>query len=299
MATFAGWASPTFVAAEGGRGRTYELQSRVSVGRAVAAVPRVELAALLDDPDALWRRHCQTPIKLSHSSLIVEAWITLDGMTTRVAYKRSRPSCWWKAWAAIVRGSRSARAWRVARGLLERGIATAEPVLLCEPRGLRHCGSGYLATRWIEGSTNLHLYLWDLAGRAPAERRRRVRQLAASLGRLLGRMHSRGASNRDLKALNLVVVEQAENLTTHLVDVDGVRFCRHASDRLRALDLARLATSLDMHPWITRSDRLRFLRSYLASAPLDAGDCRPFVRRTIADAQRIKRRMARRGKAIA
>jgi tRNA A-37 threonylcarbamoyl transferase component Bud32 len=299
MTAYAGWASPTVATAEGGRCPPYELYTRTSVGRAVAALPRVELAALLDDPDALWRRHYETPIKLSHSSLIVKALLTLDGLPTRVAYKRSRPSGWWKAWTAIVRGSRAARAWRVAQGLLERDIATAEPVLLCEPRSLLRRGCGYLATRWIAGSTNLHLYLWDLAGRDPAERRGRVRQLAASLGRLLGRMHARGVRNRDLKALNLVVVEQTESLTTYLVDVDGVRFCRHVSDRARALDLARLAASLDMHPWITRADRLRFLRSYLASAPLDARDWKPFVRLAVDHARRIKRRMARRGKAVA
>src|SRR5580700_7864874 len=102
-------------AATSGRCSPYEIYTRASVGRAVAAVPRGELAAVLDDPDALWRRHHETPIKLSHSSLIVEALLTLDGLPTRVAYKCSRPSRWWKSWVAILRGSRAARAWRVAQ----------------------------------------------------------------------------------------------------------------------------------------------------------------------------------------
>jgi tRNA A-37 threonylcarbamoyl transferase component Bud32 len=262
-------------------------------------VPHDVLRALLEDPDALWRRHHHTPIKLSHSSLIVEALLTLDGCPTRVIYKRSQPTSWWKTWAAVVRGSRAARAWRAAQGLLRRGIATAEPVLLCQSRRLLGRGLGYLATRWIEDSTNLHLYLWDLAERSPDERGQRVRQLADSLGSMLGRMHARGVTNRDLKALNLVVVEQAEGLTTYLVDVDGVRFCRRASDRARALDLARLATSLDMHPWITSADRCRFLRSYLRAAPLESSDRTGFVRLLLEHARNIKRRKARRGQPIA
>jgi len=277
----------------------YNLTSDVCVGRAVPAVSRAELAALLDDPDALWRRHHTSPIKLSHSSLIVQALLTLDGLPTRVVYKRSQPSVWWKRWAAIVRSNRAERAWRVARRLLDRGIATAEPLLLCRPRRWSERGSGYLATRWIEGSTNLHLYLWDLAKRPHCQRRRRTRQLAASLGQLLGQMHARGVTHRDLKALNLVVVEQPESLATYLVDVDGVRFCRQISDRARALDLSRLATSLDMHPWITRADRLRFLHSYLAAAPLAAAERTSFVQSLNAHARRIKRRMTRRGKAVA
>jgi tRNA A-37 threonylcarbamoyl transferase component Bud32 len=275
------------------------MQTSASVGRAVAGLPRGELAALLADPDALWREHHQAPIKLSHSSLIVAALLTLDGTATRVAYKRSQPSTWWKRGAAIFRGSRAARAWRIARGLRERGIATAEPILLCEPRQLLRRGSGYLATRWIEGSTNLHLYLWDLARRPPAERCRRVRQLAMSLAQLLGQMHSRGVIHRDLKALNLVIVETGDGLSAFLVDVDGVRLRRRVSDDSRALDLARLAASLDMHPWLKRTDRLRFLKVYFAAAPLAAGDCREFVRRLMGHAARMKSRMARRGKAVA
>ena len=227
------------------------MHTRKSVGRAVAAVSRIELTCLLDDPDALWRRHYETPIKLSHSSLIVEALLTLDGLPTRVAYKRSRPSGWWKAWpgsfAAVGRpgpgASHRACSTRHRHGRAGALVRTAPSAASL----LRLPGHA-----WIEGSTNLHLYLWDLAERAPAERRERVRQLAESLGRLLGRMHARGVANRDLKALNLVVVERARSLATYLVDVDGVRFCGHTSDRSRALDLARLAASLDMHPWITR-----------------------------------------------
>src|SRR5271156_6098147 len=104
MTAFAGWTSPTVAAAEAGQCPFYEMRTHESVGRAVAAVARAELAGVLDDPDALWRRHYETPIKLSHSSLIVEALLTLDGLPTRVAYKRSRPTSWWKAWAAILRG---------------------------------------------------------------------------------------------------------------------------------------------------------------------------------------------------
>ena len=302
MATDAAWASPTatkFFAPSPPSSSIHEICTRKFAGRAVAGISRADLAKIAADPDALWRRHYATPIKLSHSSLIVEAQFMLDGQPTRVAYKRSRPSLWWKRLAGIVRVSRAARAWHVARGLLDRGIPTAEPLLLCQPRNLLERGCGYLATRWIEGSTNLHLYLWDLAERSPLERRTRVRQLAASLGRLLGTMHAGGVVNRDLKALNLVIVEEPDRLATYLVDVDGVRFRRHVSDRSRALDLARLATSLDMHPWVSRSDRLRFLQSYLATAPLAASDWKAFTKRLAAQSGRMKRRMKRHGKALA
>jgi hypothetical protein len=96
-----------------------------------------------------------------------------------------------------------------------------------------------------------------------------------------------------------VVVERPDSLATYLVDVDGVRFRRHVSDRSRAIDLARLATSLDMHPWASRADRLRFLRSYLAAAPLESSDSKCFLTRLAAQSGRIKRRMTRRGKALA
>ena len=109
----------------------------------------------------------------------------------------------------------------------------------------------FLATEWIEGSTNLHLYLWSLAKRNGRERRQRLRQAGQSIARLVAALHSAGYSHRDLKPLNLVVGERPTTVDAWLVDLDGVPASARITARLRSRNLGRMAASLDAHPWIS------------------------------------------------
>jgi len=179
-----------------------------------------------------------------------------------VAYKRGRGRSWWKAFTLNFRRSRALCAWKLGHALLLRGIPTARPWAVCEPRtwGLKR--ESYLATQWLDGATNLHLYGWQLAKADAATRRKRVWQCASSLGRLVGKMHAWRVTDRDLKGCNLVVVERPDRVDIYLIDLDGVRIAWWLSPRTRARDLARLATSVELHPWLSRTDRLRFLRAY-------------------------------------
>lgn len=231
-----------------------------------------QLAALLADPARPLREFAHQPVKLSHTSLVVEAELELGQSRVRVAYKQSRPKNWWRTLAGSLRESRAARAWKCSRYLAARGVPTARPLfMLADDRG------DFLATQWIEGSTNLHLYLWSLAKRNGRERLRRLKQAGESVARLLAALHAAGCSHRDLKPLNLVVSEQPESVSAWLVDLDGARPARITA-RVRARNLGRMAASLDAHPWIARSDRLRFLRGYLQQAGLPASSWKDFWR---------------------
>jgi hypothetical protein len=181
--------------------------------------------------------------------------------------------------------------------LLERDVPTPRPLAMIQRRGLG--STSYLATQWIAGSMNLHLYLWDLAKRPSEERRRRLRQAGASVARVLRAMHAAGCANRDLKALNLVVVERDDRVDAWLVDLDGIRLQRNVSRGERARNLARLATSLDMHPWLTRTDRLRFLLAYLGADEASLADWRPLWRAIGRYHARIRVRLKRQKRPVA
>ena len=148
--------------------------------------------------------------------------------------------------------------------LAARHIATPRPLAVCEPRGDWLFRSSYLATEWIAGGENLHLYGWRLAGWPLPERLREASFCAARLGRLVGQMHAAGISHRDLKAANLLAVRRGDDLAVYLVNTDGVRIGRRPGARRRAAELARLAIALEAHPWVTRSICCRFLRAYAA-----------------------------------
>jgi tRNA A-37 threonylcarbamoyl transferase component Bud32 len=226
-----------------------------------------DLQRVLADPLAPLLANLRRPIKLSHGSIVVDAEFPLGGRQIRVAYKRSRVKRWWKSIFAGLRASRALQAWRLGHALLQRGIATARPLAVCEPRRFSLRSSSYLITEWIEGAENMHLYLWRVAERAAPERRRRARECAQSLGRLVGRMHAWDVAHRDLKGCNLVAVEGPNGVETRLIDLDGVRIVRRLGQKTKMRNLARIAVSAAAHPWLSRTDRLRFLRAYLRELP--------------------------------
>lgn len=279
-------------AADGQPARWLPPLRRVVRFDAAEELSRPQLAALLTDPGGPLRAFAHRPVKLSHSSHVVEAELQLRDRSVRVAYKLSRAKNWWRALLAPLRSGRAARAWRLNRRLAAHGVPTARPLFM-----LSEAGSQYIATEWIESSTNLHLYLWSLADVPERQRRARLRQAAASVAALASRLHAAGCSHRDLKALNLVVNEREAGVDTWLIDLDGARRAR-MSARKRARNLGRLAASADAHPWISRSERLRFLRQYLLLSGIPAGAWKDFWRAIDFWRCRHRARIARRAEPL-
>ena len=203
---------------------------RTPAGTAYGAggLPAAELTRLLAHPEALVWRHLDRPVKLSHESLLVEAELPLAAGPALVAYKQFRPRGWWKTVCGRFRRSRARRGWELGRALLARGIATPRPLAACEPRKPWFFRTSYLATEWIAGGENLHLFGWRLADYPAPQRLRLACRCAINLGRLLGRMHAAGVVHRDLKAANLLAAQTHDNVAVYLVDLDGVRIGQRA-----------------------------------------------------------------------
>ena len=170
--------------------------------------------------------------------------------------------------------SRSVAAFRKGHALLVRGIATARPAGAVDRRRGPFLVDTLLATEPVDGEP---LSDWLRAGRRPGEaglcpggagppateRRRMARRLA----RLIRRMHEAGFSHRDLKAPNILVSPaHGPGVQPVLVDLDGLAAVGRVSARRRAQDLMRLSVSLDEWGVARQTDRLRFLRAYLAPA---------------------------------
>lgn len=266
--------------------------------RGADALPEDELIRLLGDPQRPLWRNLHRPVKIGHGSLIVEAELPLSCGPTRVAYKQYRPRTWWKSLCWAFRPSRAGSAWRLGHRLLACGIATARPLAICQPRRPWLFRTSYLATEWIEGAENLHVYGWRLAAVPTAQRLRRAARCAESLGRLVGQMHAAQIAHQDLKGANLLVAERADRVATYLIDVDGVRFRRRLGPGRRAANLARLAAGLEAHPWITRSLCRRFLRAYAAQFPPGVVVWKPLWRDVAARTRRIVRRRRRAGQEV-
>lgn len=266
-------------------------------GHAVCDVPPEELERLLRDPEAPLHEFRHSPLKLSHSSVVVRAELTVGGRKQTVAYKRCRVKSWWKSllprW---LRPSRALLNWRRGHALVQRRIATPRPLLVIDPA---HGRDSYLATEWIEGAENLHLYLWRIATLPPRERRRAAMRCARSLGSLLGKMHFWHISHRDLKACNLMVADRGNGTESYLIDLDGMSIRRNLPAEARAQDLARLAASMAMHPWLARGAFVAFLRAYVGEVSAPPSDWKTTWREVSLRAERLMEEMQRRGKPVA
>ncbi len=236
-------------------------------------------------------------LKLSFGGLVLKTHLP-DASNDFVVLKRFRPKGWLKRFVAPFRPSRARINWVRGHALLARGIATATPRCVLEPWPAVLGGESYLATEWIAGARNLHLYLWDLAKRPENEQRAALRHGAESLGALLGKMHFYQVAHRDLKGCNLTAAESQEEARWYLLDLDGVRLRRHISFEERAANLARLAVSAEIHPLISRADRWRFLKAY-AHAAGQRDDLRELWRAITVECRRHVERLESRDKMIA
>ena len=230
-------------------------------------------------PESLLRRHRggprpadpgrgARPVKIGRESLIVEAELTVGDRSTAGGRQTIPPADALEGPGRDLSTGQGHAELAKAEFLLAHGIATPRPLLACRPRGWATSSTSFLVTEWIAGAENLHLFGWRIAAAAARRAASLAARCAEALGRLIGRMHAAGAAHRDLKAANLLVVEERGDVTVYLVDLDGLQPGGLVGFQRQARDLARLAAGLAAHPWVTRSICRRFLR---ATEELPAG----------------------------
>jgi len=150
------------------------------------------------------------------------------------------------------------RELRFSQYLLAHGVPT--------PRALAACAGAeeWLVTEAVAPAEPADAW-HERQLRAGVEGAAAVRRAAAAMGRLVGRMHAAGVVHRDLHCGNVLVRTggDAEGGELVLMDLHRVRRGR-LSRRARAANLAQLLH--DRYHATSRSDRLRFLKHYLAAS---------------------------------
>jgi tRNA A-37 threonylcarbamoyl transferase component Bud32 len=249
------------------------VRSETVVGHVVRDLEPAVLAPLLADPDEPFRRPGVRLLKDSPSSTVAELEASVNGVARRVIYKRFRVTLWSDPWVSLCRASAALRSWVFGHGLRERCLPTPRPLAVLHRRrhGLPH--EGYLLTEKVPDAVELHRYATGLEALAPAERRRALRRGLEQVAALVRDLHRRQLAHRDLKAANILVQPGASGSRCPggicdigrlwLIDLVGVRRHGKLPRRRRVQNLARLHTSFCRNPLLTRTDKLRFLRTYL------------------------------------
>lgn len=202
--------------------------------------------------------------KNSHSASVRRAVLEHPDEPLPVILKRPLARNVRRVASRLLSTSRSRRAWCVAYALLNRDVPTARPLAVLERRAGPFVLDSVLVTEALPGAIDLEAYL-----RREHERRGRrgwaalKRGLAPLLAAHVRRLAERGFAHRDCKASN-VLVRDAGELRLLWIDLDGVRRVGRVSTQAEHQALARLHVSLLSLPGLTRTDRVRFLKAYLA-----------------------------------
>ena len=251
----------------------YFFTDRNATGRAIASrdLDPATVRSLLADPEALIRAEGSVILKDSRTALVAETTIPVKGRPTRVILKRFNSKKLLEGLLNRVRTSRGGRAWQAGQHLKSRGIATPDNLayLVVAPRGLRGWFGArreYLVQIKAEPAVTLGDYAKEILPHYPeADRRRQIEALTLALARTLRTLHDRSLSNRDMKAANILILGDpaADEPILSLIDLVGVQVRHPLPAGRRLQNLARLQISLSDVPGRTRTDSLRFLRTYL------------------------------------
>lgn len=248
------------------------------VGHVAREVDAGWLSRFLADPDALFAAPTTRLLKDGRSSTVAEVATPMGpAILKRFAVTRASDP-----WAALVRPTPALRSWILGQSFVERGLPTARPLVVLQRRRAGLVREAYLLTERIADAVDLREYLVSLDALPEADGREATRRHVARVGRAIRELHLRLLSHRDLKASNLLVPTRATEATPRrmatisamplpprsgevwFIDLVGVVRERRLSKRRRVRDLARVAASFVSEARLTRADRLRFLRAYLA-----------------------------------
>jgi tRNA A-37 threonylcarbamoyl transferase component Bud32 len=246
------------------RNRYYRpVRSADAAGHAVADLDHAALDALAADPDAPFRSPGVVLLKDSPSSTVAEFDLSLPDGPRRVIWKRFRITSAADPLTALLRRTAALRSWVHGHGLRERCLPTPRPLLVLHRRWHALKWEGYLLTEKVADAEELSRHVAGLRTIPDGERRRRLRSLVERVARLIRELHRRELAHRDLKAANVLVQRTTSGLALWLIDLVGVTRHRALSRWRRLQNLTRLHVSFHQHPLLTRTDKLRFLRTYL------------------------------------
>jgi hypothetical protein len=248
---------------------------------------------------------------------VVEIDLPFHGQLRTLIFKRFNLRAWTDSLAALVRPTPALRSWIHGHGFRERGLPTAQPLLLLHRTRLGLLRQGYLLTEKIHDGCELTEFVRGLR-RLDADTRRTVlRRRIEAVSRVIHMLHDRQLSHRDLKASNILVRRDdvptpppsVDDPSIHsllhmperdvwLIDLVGVEAFRRLPTRRKIQNLARLNVSFINSPDISRADRARFLRCYLLACAGHLGHWKKWWRRIAAASARKVRRNQRRGRPL-
>lgn len=272
-------------------------RSKSALGFAVRDIDEATLQRLLHDPDFPFQDPANRVLKDSRTSTVVEMIVPTPSGPRAMIWKRFNAKKLLTPLLNRLRPSPAMRSWRCGHALLIRELPTARPWLVLQRRSLAGPREGYLLCDKVASAREFQ----DVVAESSARVRRR---LIDQLARLMRRFHDAGLSHHDLKAANLLWssgpgTAAGDPGTFHFIDLVGAGCPGRVSPLRRARDLSRLNVSFFDSRQVSRTDRLRFLRTYLCWALKGRGNWKIWWERIDAASRQRIEKNRRSGRPIA
>lgn len=266
-------------------------------GFAVRDVALDVLTTLMADPDAAIANSVQV-LKHSRSSTVAIIRVRLNGMERHAVLKRFPVRKRWHGLRSLLRTTACLRSWQNGHGLGNALLPTPRPLAVWQYYRYGLPRDGYLLQEFVDGS-DLHTCCQQLNALPPKLASQRQRALIVALARFVRLLHGRGWSHRDLKASNLLVTWSDSTPQLTLVDLVGATHSKQVTLARRLRDIARLNASFINVGSITRTDHLRFLRTYLNWGLHGTGNWKTAWRQVAQFTQKKQVRNVRRNRLLA
>jgi tRNA A-37 threonylcarbamoyl transferase component Bud32 len=217
---------------------------------------------------------CQTlPIKKSRAARVCRGTLNIGQNKIPVVAKyRSSKKFLDPIWDCF-RASRAIRAWKISFAMIHRQIPVAFPLAVLERRVGPFLTETLFLAEDVTPSTHLLAFITNTLPEIPQARQYAFkRTLSDQLAKLIRKMQTNNFVHRDLKGTNILIKNATlcyhaglhpENLELVLVDLDSVVRKNKLSEKDILRPYLRLAAVADLCPYLSKTDRARFLKTAL------------------------------------
>jgi tRNA A-37 threonylcarbamoyl transferase component Bud32 len=193
------------------------------------------------------------------------------------------------------RSSRAKKAWKNANVLLSRGILTPSPLVFAEKRTLHFLHHSLFITAWIYDAVPLDSFFENKFQHAlTGDLLKEKWGFIADAARYVKTIHNFQIAHGDMKAKNILVKTGDGQHLFFLLDLDSLKIKKSLSRKERIRDLARLNASFLDTRLLSRSDRMRFLITYLSEDPQTGSPKRIYWREIAATTENQLRKSGKR-----
>ena len=225
-----------------------------------------ELEQALSTGEKELQEHYQlTPVLSSPFARVYKFSVTFGGFERKVYLKQYLFRSTWDFIKHLVRASRARRAFQATQMLEKNGFEAPVVVAMGERKSSFLDRGNFLVTVEVEGAKQIHQFIPDNLEDFTKEQLNDLRELIRTFGQTIGRLHAARIFHGDLRLGNVLVRREKNGWHFFLIDNERTRKFWRLPARLRLKNLVQ--ANMLISDCITKTDRMRFFKSYLSFNP--------------------------------